>query len=823
MLRFLAGKAKPVDMNFNVWDLSLPEIYGTILAMFCQLGLVECLNITEGELLDFIIDVDKGYLATFYHSFYHAADVTAVLFNILSNMNASQYLSKPDMAALLLAGLCHDIGHPGLNNLFQVNAKTELVKQHGETSVLEKYSCSLAMELVAKHRLFRNIHKSSAAELPEGNRANEAFMKDAMIKAIMATDMSFHYDMLNNLNQLIEVTSTPSSTPSGSDAESSDSESESSPSSPTATTDKSLSATSPNAALNAMRACFDCPVRHSHNHRRQSSSSSTASNESDSSQASVSSSGTAQTSSSMDAAIRSPSDLTPELRQNLANCLLHAADISNAVKPWQLCKQWSDLVVEEFFRQGDIEKAQDLPISPNMDRNTSQQPQISLGFGDFVVLPYYESFVEFLPEAAPFLVSLTSNRVRWVELQKQLKEMAIAGSGSDNGSPISSEVSGLHIHPRSLQSLGKNVLAQEAVVSVLKREVSAALAGKEPVNLTGATATRTDRKSSPSSSSTHKSHLPSSTVAVESAPTSEPASASSEHVCCGMTASGYRQRRHGSLQLENSNQPSIRQEYGDGYVIVDNHPGLDHPKRSSMTRSDEGEVFIPLKPKLSISSSSSDPFPATVASAVVGESTTTVDASDASPLAKAVLDFHFGEIAPKEDRNRSLPAPPQRHTSAIVKKGTSKAVSTLARSSAPVISSNLRYDSSSLFGQAGRQVDRSGCGPLDVSAECFAPPTLTASPVMVSTATATGPAIPAPQQNQRGASEGGDSKDSNKSDTSVTVTKVDDDDGPLNVVVGQTSGKGATAAISAENNNIGAQVKDGAIGISAASSTSTPA
>ena len=111
MLRFLSGKFKPVNQDFNVWDHTLPEIYGVILSMFVKLDLVKCLNISEGELLDFIIDVDRGYLATYYHSFFHAADVTAVLYRILLDMNASQYLSKPDMAALLLAGLCHDIGH----------------------------------------------------------------------------------------------------------------------------------------------------------------------------------------------------------------------------------------------------------------------------------------------------------------------------------------------------------------------------------------------------------------------------------------------------------------------------------------------------------------------------------------------------------------------------------------------------------------------------------------------------------------------------------------------------------------------------------------
>ncbi|KAI8597080.1 hypothetical protein EDD21DRAFT_311314 [Dissophora ornata] len=290
-----------MNQYFNVWDHTLPEIYGIILGMFNKLGLVDCLNITESELLDFIIDVDRGYLATFYHSFYHAADVTVMLYHMLAEMNASQFLSKPDMTAVLLAGLCHDIGHPGLNNLFQVNAKTELVKQFGEASVLERYSCSLAMDLVAKHKL----------------------MKESMIKAIMATDMSFHYNMLNNLNTLTEFISTPSSSVSNSD----------------------------------------------------------------------------------------------KLRQSFLNCLLHGADISNPVKPWELCKRWSDLVMKEFYRQGDIEKAQNLPVSPNMDRDLHSQAQISLGFVDFVVQPYFESLAELLPESSPFLESLAYNHERW-KLQK---------------------------------------------------------------------------------------------------------------------------------------------------------------------------------------------------------------------------------------------------------------------------------------------------------------------------------------------------------------------------------------------------------------------
>ncbi|KAG0321532.1 hypothetical protein BG000_003186 [Podila horticola] len=670
MIRFVSGRSKAVNLDFNVWDHSMPEIYGIVLGMFVKLGLVECLNITTGELLDFIIDVDRGYLATFYHSFYHAADVTAVLYHMLLDMNASQYLSKPDMAALLLAGLCHDIGHPGLNNLFQVNAKTELVKQHGETSVLEKYSCSLAMDLVTKHALFRNVEKSPEATLPEGIRASEASMRESMVKAIMATDMSFHYDMLHNLNSLIESTSTPTSTPSNSDVET-ESESENGEADsdvPTSPHPKRCSHSSTSTTLTnlvdmrANRARFEIP-----SHRRQSSTSST---NSDCSEGSVSSDDSTQTSPSMDS--RSP-DLTPELRQNLMNCLLHAADISNAIKPWALCKRWSDLVVQEFFRQGDIEKAQDLPVSPNMDRDQHNQPQISLGFGDFVVQPYFESFCEFLPEAAPFLTNLASNRAQWQALQTASQQSGNANSSVDtalvpaddrrSSSPLPphlgtgrrvSVAAGVLVldDSRPQRALGKSILSQGAIVSVLKRE--AAQAGKDAVvtsNLTSPLDSTSGSKSNVGAS------LPKYTE--------------------NDTLSNRYRRRRGSLQLEC--HPSIRQEYGDGYVTLNDQDrdfGWDHgniPSNTSLT---------PPEPKSSVATA------ATTTTAVPA----TGDDKETDDLPAITL-FHSGQ---------SRPVPHPTHSNS-------------SRSSTPAVmmgNGHYGWGQNGLFGSKGER-DRSGCGPLD--------------------------------------------------------------------------------------------------------------
>ncbi|KAG9319685.1 hypothetical protein KVV02_007787 [Mortierella alpina] len=672
LLRFVSGRAKPVDLDFNVWDYTVPEIYGYILGMFVRLELVDCLGITSGELLDFIIDVDRGYRATFYHSFYHAADVTAVLYHMLQGMRASQYLSKPDMAALLLAGLCHDIGHPGLNNLFQVNAKTELVKDHGEASVLEKYSCSLAMELVTKHALFRNIAHSPTATQPEGQPATESAMREAMIKAILATDMSFHYDMLNNLSALIEATTSPLSS-SASDAESEtdpdqdgselDLQQSSPPPPPMlpppTQPHPSIRVREPTSALSieqrkqktvsiASPLCASsepstpdptgCAMR---GHRRLSSNDSSCSQDSIDS----TSSSTPQSISS-----RSPADFTPEQRQNLCNCLLHAADISNAVKPWTVCKRWSDLVVQEFFRQGDIEKAQGLPVSPNMDRNQHNQPQISLGFGDFVVQPYFEAFVDLLPDASPVLASLANNRDQWLALQQSSQQfgndpylsvdpledpnlssrpssptMPYISSGrrvsvaagvlvlddtqphraprrlrhSTNTEPghphrkikrslssrsMSTSLQNLHAgSTRSSGSSGKLSQGQETLASVLKRQASLT---ERSSGSTPNIFSHVQPRSSLSECITPQSSLlpppppsPLTHVADASIPkTSDSSSNNQKGVTSGNSndskpskdehgSKSFRQKRLASLQVGGNVVGSIRQEYGDGYIV----------------------------------------------------------------------------------------------------------------------------------------------------------------------------------------------------------------------------------------------------------------
>ena len=51
--------------------------------------------------------------------------------------------------------------------------------------------------------------------------------------------------------------------------------------------------------------------------------------------------------------------------------MVHCADLSNPTKPLELYRHWVDLIMEEFFRQGDLERESNMDISPMCDRHNA--------------------------------------------------------------------------------------------------------------------------------------------------------------------------------------------------------------------------------------------------------------------------------------------------------------------------------------------------------------------------------------------------------------------------------------------------------------------
>ncbi|CAH1248974.1 PDE1C [Branchiostoma lanceolatum] len=76
--------------------------------------------------------------------------------------------------------------------------------------------------------------------------------------------------------------------------------------------------------------------------------------------------------------------------------VLHTADISHPAKDWTLHEHWTELLMEEFFRQGDKEQELGLPFSPLCDRKTTMVASSQIGFIDFIVQPSFEIMSDML-------------------------------------------------------------------------------------------------------------------------------------------------------------------------------------------------------------------------------------------------------------------------------------------------------------------------------------------------------------------------------------------------------------------------------------------
>lgn len=77
----------------------------------------------------------------------------------------------------------------------------------------------------------------------------------------------------------------------------------------------------------------------------------------------------------------------------LMKLLIKCCDISNEIRPTQVSDRWLDRLLDEYFTQGDQEKAQGLPTLPFMDRTKTTRASAQVGFIKFVLIPLFETLV----------------------------------------------------------------------------------------------------------------------------------------------------------------------------------------------------------------------------------------------------------------------------------------------------------------------------------------------------------------------------------------------------------------------------------------------
>mmetsp|Transcript_62235 Transcript_62235/g.148499 ORF Transcript_62235/g.148499 Transcript_62235/m.148499 type:complete len:929 (+) Transcript_62235:82-2868(+) len=109
----------------------------------------------------------------------------------------------------------------------------------------------------------------------------------------------------------------------------------------------------------------------------------------------------------------------PANKQMILNVLLHAADINNPAKPWELCHKLALLCLQEFFAQGDMEKAAGIPVQMLNDRDKVNIPNSQIGFVEFVITPLMLSVVNIFPSLYGMADRLGQNIQRWCEMWEE--------------------------------------------------------------------------------------------------------------------------------------------------------------------------------------------------------------------------------------------------------------------------------------------------------------------------------------------------------------------------------------------------------------------
>lgn len=126
---------------------------------------------------------------------------------------------------------------------------------------------------------------------------------------------------------------------------------------------------------------------------------------------------------------------------------VHSADISQQCRPFEVVKEWVFLLFEEFFRQGDIEKEMELPVSMLCDRDTTKVAGSQPGFIGFVVMPLFQTLTPFIPELnspGDCIETLKSNKEKWSKYEETEDDIKIYEIGPLNS--IMSEVKGAYKH-----------------------------------------------------------------------------------------------------------------------------------------------------------------------------------------------------------------------------------------------------------------------------------------------------------------------------------------------------------------------------------------
>lgn len=327
--------------------------------------LPDIFEVLPRSLCRFLRKVEKEYSPRSvnpYHNNIHAADVLQSTHSLIQMGGRGMEMAYVplDIYSILLSAVCHDIRHPGMNNNYQVTKSTELSLTYNDNSVLENMHASRASYLLLGIEDGGVSGSGRDGMNRVGGSGNDG--KDEMLGTMTQEQRKvFRASML-----------------------------------------RSIMSTDMSKHFESVAKITDFVVAVEDEIAAEAAPNSTGSSPS-------------QGGSVLS---RISGEKHQELHEKFLPFVLHIADISNAAKPRDVSLAWMDAVYDEFFLQGDRERAEGMPVSPLCDRDTTSRPEAQVGFMAYVVKPAFVLLGKCIPEVGRTVLEELERNFKYWEGEK---------------------------------------------------------------------------------------------------------------------------------------------------------------------------------------------------------------------------------------------------------------------------------------------------------------------------------------------------------------------------------------------------------------------
>mmetsp|Transcript_151976 Transcript_151976/g.487878 ORF Transcript_151976/g.487878 Transcript_151976/m.487878 type:complete len:1408 (-) Transcript_151976:130-4353(-) len=181
----LAG-TQILDWDFDSSFMQNADLSRLIHPVFSAFDLQVDFRISDSTLTAFAQQVSQGYFKNPFHNYAHAWSVFQACTHMLYTLQgaANTFLCRVDVLSLLVGALCHDIGHPGTNNMFQQKICSDIALLYNDVSILENHHAATCFKVMVDTPEANVLRSLSKKEFRNARRF--------ICHGILSTDMSRH-------------------------------------------------------------------------------------------------------------------------------------------------------------------------------------------------------------------------------------------------------------------------------------------------------------------------------------------------------------------------------------------------------------------------------------------------------------------------------------------------------------------------------------------------------------------------------------------------------------------------------------------------------